>query len=873
METGSSEDGDPPSIQEEPAAEESGLVGGLVDDVRPMSDYTTTNEAKYCTRPENQIVLKFKIEGKPVLYKAFVDKEKLEKCLSPSAWHFLFGVWDKNIPTRLLESSEEYHCYMAVLYYIHTGSFSLRGWDFENVKNPGKVLEWGHRLGVKGIEEYMIPFLRSSAGTLRSSGAIDRTVRNLYGKKASSNSKDLRRNCDDCIYCAEGDIELQPRVFWCGSSDCESAYGAIVHGEKYYTYESGTGGDTIYRCSKCIDQCAGRRRPQEVKLGTETVKVSKMKKIEYNDKKPIEGMTKCDLCGHKWHDACALHNSLPSFLFICPLCEYKLRGGGRGPGEFGAAAPKTAKDLEKTHLSEHLHKKILGLGSTFLNDLKAKARANRERNRPEDAKEIEAGVKKAQDSTHIRVLSARYKTGAVPKPLRKVFGYDAETECNADVDAKAECEYRQICIGVFQNRDGCGDVFVVVVYLHLYFNPRNSGEAGVNLSYLDSVPHMTGKSLIIPELLGNCLDYLRCEKFRIVHVWQCALPSPYHGYFFHFTPNSKQWEEDKRTEEAWATYKKTLDKNLRQTYSKYYARFMETGVVQQVTNMLSRFESRKLEFMVGDFAHKMYLEEYKSKTDAAALRELRKDMQSEKENLSVLVLKVPTSVEVEKHRNFKDKCNEAKIKDELKEDVISGIFDNREDALEHCRENHFQFDDIRRNMASTMALLWRHFNPEEQQRCCSFCDESIYTSYFLTCTGTDRFSCLKRECHQKLADAGDPNIPKLAKLKEEPELLPIDDYFEAIRHVCPCKAENCDECKKPLFAEMKLLIEHYDHHFEKQGCNNCRRLDLLYQKHSRDCPKANCKFPECITRRQQRANRRFGDAMSVVQLKSVSGSE
>merc|ERR1712192_35718 len=103
------------------------------------------------------------------------------------------------------------------------------------------------------------------------------------------------------------------------------------------------------------------------------------------------------------------------------------------------------------------------------------------------------------------------------------------------------------------------------------------------------------------------------------------------------------------------------------------------------------------------------------------------------------------SNQVQKDRHGKS----VRIIDDDSEELECDILDGRQDFLNLCRKNHYQFDQPRRAKHTSMMVLWHLHNPDAAKivQMCAACGKDIVSGIRYSCeTCTDFDLCV--ECYK-----------------------------------------------------------------------------------------------------------------------------
>jgi len=214
-------------------------------------------------------------------------------------------------------------------------------------------------------------------------------------------------------------------------------------------------------------------------------------------------------------------------------------------------------------------------------------------------------------------------------------------------------------------------------------------------------------------------------------------------------------------------------------------------------------------------------------------------------------------------------------KDALQE---SEVLDSRQQFLNYCQTNHFQFDELRRAKHSTMMILFHLHNPNAPKfvQQCGACYREITCGTKFHCNQCSNFDlcgdCYRpvttglwaqrdaRFSHDRSHTFRPFNMDKEKRAgsqrSREERARAIKMHLELLAHAatCPgapvCTLNNCSRMKK-LFEHVRSCDVTY-----KRGCKVCARLLALLSMHARMCnTRGSCAIPFCDRIRER--NRRL----------------
>eukprot|EP00540_Astrosyne_radiata_P016821 CAMPEP_0116836754 /NCGR_PEP_ID=MMETSP0418-20121206/8276_1 /TAXON_ID=1158023 /ORGANISM="Astrosyne radiata, Strain 13vi08-1A" /LENGTH=645 /DNA_ID=CAMNT_0004466567 /DNA_START=160 /DNA_END=2097 /DNA_ORIENTATION=+ len=205
------------------------------------------------------------------------------------------------------------------------------------------------------------------------------------------------------------------------------------------------------------------------------------------------------------------------------------------------------------------------------------------------------------------------------------------------------------------------------------------------------------------------------------------------------------------------------------------------------------------------------------------------------------------------------------------------MFESRQQFLNYCQTNHFQFDELRRAKHTTMMLLFQLHNPNAPKflQQCGACYREITHGFRYRCNMCSNFD-LCEECYEPVMTGKwaerDPRfahdqghtfsrIDAEATLDEqksrEERSRTIKAHLELLAHAASCSGppscslSNCQRMKK-LFDHVKTCEI-----TPKKACKICTRVLTLLSAHARTCTvRGECPLPFCDRVREKMKRRR-----------------
>jgi len=206
------------------------------------------------------------------------------------------------------------------------------------------------------------------------------------------------------------------------------------------------------------------------------------------------------------------------------------------------------------------------------------------------------------------------------------------------------------------------------------------------------------------------------------------------------------------------------------------------------------------------------------------------------------------------------------------------MFESRQQFLNYCQTNHFQFDELRRAKHTTMMVLFQLHNPNAPMfiPTCGVCYREITHGTRYHCNNCSNYD-LCEDCYEpvitnKWASRGlkfihDKNhcfapIDAEANLdvqkSREERSRRIKSHLELLSHAASCSGPpscNLNNCArmKELFCHVRLCNVN-----PKKNCKICSRILLLLTVHARMCSVRNgsCPLPYCDQIREKMRRRR-----------------
>mmetsp|Transcript_10114 Transcript_10114/g.23330 ORF Transcript_10114/g.23330 Transcript_10114/m.23330 type:complete len:1106 (-) Transcript_10114:153-3470(-) len=222
----------------------------------------------------------------------------------------------------------------------------------------------------------------------------------------------------------------------------------------------------------------------------------------------------------------------------------------------------------------------------------------------------------------------------------------------------------------------------------------------------------------------------------------------------------------------------------------------------------------------------------------------------------------PGGAEDERYPSYAPPADEL---EDMDEQLESDFFDTRQQFLNLCQGNHYQFDLLRRAKHTSMMALYHIHNPDIPKflTTCTTCQQDINSGYRYDCDHCPEFH-LCHQCYQTFQlNRRSPHEHRLKKVAVQSESTgqlteeqrrqrqrSIQLHMQLLAHASICRNPECPSanCEK-----MKNLLQHGTKCTTKVqgGCNVCRRIWALLQIHARQCRRPMCQVPKCRQLKEQ----------------------
>ena len=223
----------------------------------------------------------------------------------------------------------------------------------------------------------------------------------------------------------------------------------------------------------------------------------------------------------------------------------------------------------------------------------------------------------------------------------------------------------------------------------------------------------------------------------------------------------------------------------------------------------------------------------------------------------------------------------------------SDYFSTRQDVLQLCQGNHYQFDQLRRAKHTSMMVLYHLHNPDAPKfvPTCSLCMKEILAGYRHRCESCDIDIChscvtsappgsLHPHPLRPMALSGAPQ--QLTEEQRKERQKSIEMHLHLLKHSSSCVNK---ECKSKNCMKMKQFLQHgmTCKTSVKGGCPVCKRIYNLLTLHARTCRSERCPVLKCNElretfrqlelRQQQMDDRRRAMMNQVYQRVSAPAAE
>jgi E1A/CREB-binding protein len=205
------------------------------------------------------------------------------------------------------------------------------------------------------------------------------------------------------------------------------------------------------------------------------------------------------------------------------------------------------------------------------------------------------------------------------------------------------------------------------------------------------------------------------------------------------------------------------------------------------------------------------------------------------------------------------------------------MFESRQQFLNYCQTNHFQFDELRRAKHTTMMVLFQLHNPNAPKflENCGACFREIAHGSRYHCNECANFN-LCEDCYEPVTTGQfaqqnarfshdsshsfspiNVEIPNNEQKNREERSRSIKVHLELLAHAASC--DGPPGCALNNCQRMKKLFEHVRdcNVIPKKACKICTRILTLLAVHARLCTvRGSCPLPFCDRIREKNRRRR-----------------
>lgn len=800
---------------------------------------------------------------------------------------------------------------------------------FERIKNPmdlgtiNKRLDSGSYRDIKGFDsDVRLTFDNAMLYNEPNTPVHEmaKGLKNLYLteytkliERLKEEEEERRRSNRACTLCGCEKLQFEPPVFFCSGLNCQSKR---IHRNRHFY----VGGNQYNWCTSCYNDLDD----SPIHLQDLTLMKKDLVKKK-NDETNEETWVQCDACDRWMHQICGLFNPRQnknddSVKYTCPLCLLEERKKANSPPD---DRNPTAEDLPRTKFSEwledHVSKKVqekyeqLALEKSQAEDMPY-----------EDAlKSVSCGGK-----ITIRQVTSGDKRLEVRERMRKRYAHKNYPEefpyrckCILVFQNLDGVDVVLFALYVYEHDEknpapNSRTVYISYLDSVYYMRPRKLRTFvyhEILISYLDyarkrgfatahiwACPPLKGDDYIFyakPEDQKTPKDH-RLRQWYIDMLVECQKRNIVgrltNMYDLYFAPGNLDatvvpyLEGDYFSGEVEAFIKDVEDGKGKSGKAK--AKAKKKGNPSDKTKKMrkgTRSGGLDDDFIKGDDPN------LTDSSNDLVMKQLGEFIKPMKESFIVAFLnwegikpenrQVSKEIEEERQRRNEARSNicvaddglkkvkkdrrgnPIKIIDDDAEELECEILETRQDFLNLCRKNHYQFDQQRRAKHTSMMILWHLHNPDAAKivQMCAACGKDILSGIRYNCPhcadydlcaecynnpNTNRGSCT-HDLVPKSVD-GDSNQngtggkTQLTEAQRKERRHHIKLHIQLLEHASLC---NSPKCTSSNCAKMKQYLAHSAtcKKGPQGGCKICKRILSLLKYHALSCKNKTCPIPNC----------------------------
>lgn len=800
---------------------------------------------------------------------------------------------------------------------------------FERIKNPmdlgtiNKRLDSGYYREIKGFDhDIRLTFDNAMLYNEPKTPVHEmaKGLKDLYLQEYTKLIEGMKREEEErrqsdraCALCGCEKLQFEPPVFFCSGMNCQSKR---IHRNRHFY----VGGNQYNWCTSCYNELDD----SPIHLQDLTLMKKDLVKKK-NDETNEETWVQCDACDRWMHQICGLFNPRQnknddSVKYTCPLCLLDERKNTGTPPD---TRNPTAEDLPRTKFSEWLEDHVSKKVQEKYEQLALEKSQSEDIPYDEALKRVSCGGK-----ITIRQVTSGDKKLEVRERMRKRYAHKNYPEefpyrckCILVFQNLDGVDVVLFALYVYEHDEknpapNSRTVYISYLDSVYYMRPRNLRTFvyhEILISYLDyarkrgfatvhiwACPPLKGDDYIFyakPEDQKTPKDH-RLRQWYIEMLVECQKRNIVgrltNMYDLYFAPGNMDatvvpyLEGDYFSGEVEAFIKDVEDGKGKGGKAKNKSK--KKGNPSDKTKKMrkgTRSGGLDDDFIKGDDPESI------DSANDPVMKQLGDFIKPMKESFIVAFLncegakpenlQVPRDIEeerqrrnelkfdrnvVDQERNIikKDKNgNTIKIIDDDAEELECEILETRQDFLNLCRKNHYQFDQQRRAKHTSMMILWHLHNPDAAKivQMCAACGKDILSGVRYNCPhctdydlcaecynnpNTNRGSCT-HELVPKSVD-GDANqngaggSAQLTEAQRKERRHHIKLHIQLLEHASLC---NSQKCTSSNCAKMKQYLAHSATCTKghQGGCKICKRILSLLKYHALSCKSKACPIPNC----------------------------